>query len=207
MKTRAVLLVAAVIVALAPIASPVAASPDAPTTSMVPPGSQIVSSGQVTINVSGSPQTFNYQVYRRAGIYLTSGVLGLTGGITAQSTSEYICGITVTNQFGGYLGKLEQHIFASFSSTSPVGWTLSSGNTQTDAAGWCCYWSNVTNPPYASGGYGSTNTSNTTIANGDLHYYFSPSGWHTKIDFFTSGFPPTGGWSCSGGSGRLSPPG
>jgi hypothetical protein len=78
------------------------------------------------------------------------------------------------------------------------------GSTTTRAA-WCCSWGNVTNPPYANLGYGSTHLSNGTKANGDLYYFGSPSGWHTVEEFWTN-YPISPGWSCSGGPGRISIP-
>jgi hypothetical protein len=203
MKTRVALLIVAALMVITP-AVPAFAGPK-PTEPVLPLGSRVVSSGQVTVSVNGSPEILNYQVYQRSGTSLISDGLGPTGGATTASTSEYLCGISVTDRWGGWIGTLEQHVWASFSSTPPIGWNLSSGSTTTSAAWWCCSWDNVTNPPYANLGYGSTHLSNGTKANGDLYYFGSPSGWHTVEEFWTN-YPISPGWSCSGGPGRISIP-
>lgn len=200
MKTRFALLIVAMLMAVSAAASPALAGPSAPTHPSLSPDFEVVGGGQVSVNISSSPQTLTYIVYR--GTRQTQ-----QAGDSVTST-EYICGIEIRGQFGNYLGKLEQHVFADFYSSTNIGWRLYSNSyTTTDAPGWCCRWDRVTNPPYATNGYGQITNKNEARVNGDHLYFAGRTSWHT-IEYFTTLYDPIrGSWSCSGGPGRLSPPG
>src|SRR5436190_17457552 len=96
-------LAAFVIAVMIMITSAGTGAPSALAAPALPPNTQVVSGGRVVVNVNGAQQTFTYQVYKGTEVTPTSSLLA------TATTSEYICGLTVTNRFGGNLGRLEAH--------------------------------------------------------------------------------------------------
>lgn len=204
MKRAIVLLIVAMGIVLSPLARPALAQEKEPVDS---PKGDLVDSGKVTVEVDGSPEVLYYKLYRSITAPAPSDILGPEALISILTTNEYICTLIVENQQGWNLGSIESHVFASFSPITPVGWTLYSGSTTTNGA-WCCWWSDVTNPPYIMGGYGQTSLTQDTVANGKHHYISISTDWHVGSSFWTNGGPPfTGSFGCWQGSGRISPPG